>query len=127
MKLRDFSVLACSALVFAGPALANDELMKLEQDANQWVMPTGDYSNHRFSTLKQITAANIKNLRPVWSFSTGALRGHEGQPLVVAQEKSSIYIADVDNPGATYSFDLSRFGSRRNFWSRSKPSPRLDE
>ena len=62
----------------AGPAVANDELIKLSKDPNQWVMPTGDYANHRYSALKQINKDNVKNLRPVWTFSTGVLRGHEG-------------------------------------------------
>src|SRR6185437_12936286 len=30
-------------------ASANDQLLKLEKDANQWAMPTGDYANHRYS------------------------------------------------------------------------------
>ena len=35
------------------------------------------------ATLAQITPANAKNLHVSWTFSTGVLRGHEGQPLVV--------------------------------------------
>ena len=106
MKLRDFSVLACSALVFAGPALANDELIKMEQDANQWVMPTGDYANHRYSTLKQITAANVKDLHPVWSFSTGVLRGHEGGPLIIG---NTMYV-HTPFPNKVFALDLNDNG-----------------
>ncbi len=106
MKLRDFSVLACSALVLAGPALANDELIKMEQDANQWVMPTGDYANHRYSTLKQITAANVKDLHPVWSFSTGVLRGHEGGPLVIG---NTMYV-HTPFPNKVFALDLNDNG-----------------
>src|SRR5690242_242413 len=69
------AVLAFSGL--ASVASANDELLKLEKDANQWVSPTGDYANHRYSGLTQINKDNVKNLRPVWTFSTGVLRGHE--------------------------------------------------
>ncbi|HEV2677451.1 MAG TPA: methanol/ethanol family PQQ-dependent dehydrogenase [Aliidongia sp.] len=106
MKLRDFSVLACSALVFAGPALANDELVKLQQDANQWVMPTGDYSNHRYSTLKQINAQNVKDLHPVWSFSTGVLRGHEGGPLIIGD---TMYV-HTPFPNKVFALDLNDSG-----------------
>src|SRR5579872_4632989 len=49
----------------------------------EWVMPARDYASSRYSTLNQITTANVKNLRAAWTFSTGVLRGHEGQPLVV--------------------------------------------
>jgi lanthanide-dependent methanol dehydrogenase len=106
VKLRDFSVLACSALVFAGPALANDELLKLQQDANQWVMPTGDYSNHRYSTLKQINASNVKELHPVWSFSTGVLRGHEGGPLIIG----NVMYVHTPFPNKVFALDLNDSG-----------------
>jgi glucose dehydrogenase len=59
-------------------AYANDELIKLSQDAKQWVMPAGNYAATRYSTRKQITATNVKDLKVAWTFSTGVLRGHEG-------------------------------------------------
>jgi alcohol dehydrogenase (cytochrome c) len=76
------AVTAVGLLSFVG-ASANDELLKLQADPNQWVMPTHDYSNQRYSTLSQINKDNVKSLRPVWTFSTGVLRGHEGAPLVI--------------------------------------------
>ena len=50
---------------------------------NQWVMPGGDYSVDRHSKLNQINVNNVKRLQVAWTMSTGTLRGHEGQPLVV--------------------------------------------
>jgi glucose dehydrogenase len=76
--LRTASICALLAGV-AAPASANEELLKKQQDPKQ----TGDYSNHRFSKLKQITAENAHKLAPAWTFSTGVLRGHEGGPLVI--------------------------------------------
>src|SRR6476469_10460854 len=49
----------------------------------EWQMPAGDYSSSRYSDLSTITPANAANLHVSWAFSTGVLRGHEGQPLVV--------------------------------------------
>jgi glucose dehydrogenase len=49
----------------------------------EWHMTGRDHSLQRFSPLRQITTSNVGDLRPVWSFSTGTLRGHEGNPLVV--------------------------------------------
>ena len=46
-------------------------------------MPAGDFANTRYSTLKQITADNVGKLQVAWTFSTGVLRGHEGNPLVI--------------------------------------------
>ena len=77
MMNRRLLALAGLALL-SGPATARDELQKLQQDPNQWVMPLGNYSSTRYSELAQINNANVKNLHVAWSFSTGVLRGHEG-------------------------------------------------
>ena len=70
------------ALLSFGAANA-DDLLTLQKDPKQWVSPTGDYANTRYSSLKQITTENVSKLVPAWSFSTGVLRGHEGAPLVL--------------------------------------------
>jgi len=75
------------------------------QDA-QWTMPAKDYSATRYSGLAQITAANAGRLRPVWTFSTGVLGGHEGQPLVVGH---TMYVV-TPYPNVLYAFDLTRDG-----------------
>jgi PQQ-dependent dehydrogenase (methanol/ethanol family) len=75
--------LSAAAVLTAGAAYANDELAKLQQDPKQWVMPAGNFANTRYSTLKQITADNVGKLQVAWTFSTGVLRGHEGNPLVI--------------------------------------------
>ena len=71
------------AVLSAGIASANDELAKLQQDPKQWAQPAGNFANTRYSGLKQITADNVGKLQVAWTFSTGVLRGHEGNPLVI--------------------------------------------
>ena len=73
------------ALLVALPAAvqANEELLKLEQDPNYWVMPGGNYWQWRYSELKEINNDNADKLQAAWTFSTGVLRGHEGGPLVL--------------------------------------------
>src|SRR5918998_4727693 len=73
------------ALVVALPdaTQANEELLKLEQDPNYWVMPGGNYQQWRYSELKEINNKNAHQLQAAWTFSTGVLRGHEGGPLVL--------------------------------------------
>src|SRR4030088_848997 len=66
-----------------GVALANPDVIKLTQDAKNWAMQAGNMQNHRYSSLKQISIENVKDLRVAWAFSTGVLRGHEGGPLVI--------------------------------------------
>jgi len=65
----------------SGVAMANAELLSMQQNPKEWVMPTGNYANTRFSELDQINASNVQDLRVSRTFSTGVLRGHEGGPL----------------------------------------------
>src|SRR6266576_374815 len=76
------------------------------RDDGQWTMPAKDYAATRYSGLSQITAQNAARLRAVWSFSTGVLGGHEGQPLVVG---STMYVV-TPFPNVLYAFDLTREG-----------------
>jgi len=84
--MRIFLYTAClgaAAVCAAGPVSANDELLKMSQNPKDWVMPTGDYANTRYSKLNQINAQNVGKLQVAWTFSTGVLRGHEGGPLII--------------------------------------------
>ncbi len=75
---------AVTALLSApGISQANAEVEALAKDAKNWATWGGDYAGTRYSTLTEINKDTAKNLQPVWTFSTGALRGHEGGPLVV--------------------------------------------
>ena len=72
-----------------------------------WTMTGRTYDLQRYSPLTQITAANVKNLRAAWSFSTGTLRGHEGNPLVInnvmyihTSFPNKVYALDITKPGA---------------------------
>ena len=90
----------------AVPAAANDELLKMQQNPADWVMQTGDYSNHRFSRLKQITSENAPRLEPSWTFSTGVLRGHEGGPLVIGD----VMYVHAPFPNTVFALDLNNEG-----------------
>ena len=69
-------------------------------------MPAKDYASTRYSGLAQITNANVSQLKMVWNFSTGVLRGHEGQPLVV---NNTMYVV-TPFPNVLYAFDLTKEG-----------------
>src|SRR5437867_13196639 len=62
-----------------------EDLQRMSQDSNQWVMPLGDYSGTRQSKLNQSNGQNAAKLRVGWTMSTGALRRHGGQPPVVGK------------------------------------------
>src|SRR5262245_40209957 len=56
---------------------------RLKQPAEaDWLMVRRTYDGWGFSPLRQITPDNASRLQPVWSFSTGAINGHEATPLV---------------------------------------------
>lgn len=76
------------------------------RDDGRWTMPGKDYGATRYSTLAELTPANVHGLKPVWNFSTGVLRGHEGQPLVV---NNTMYVV-TPYPNVLYAFDLTRPG-----------------
>ena len=114
-------LLGCTMMLgvvaFTDTARANDELIKLQADANQWVMPAGGYASQRYSALDQINTTNASKLHPVWSFSTGVLRGHEGGPLVVG---NTMYV-HTPFPNNVFALDLNDNG--KVLW---KYEPRQD-
>ena len=74
------------------------------QDDGQWTRPGKDLAATRYSGLDEITPANVAGLRPTWTFSTGVLGGHEGQPLVV---NNTLYVV-TPWPNVLYAFDLTK-------------------
>jgi len=91
---------------FAATASANPALQALIDDPNNWAIQTGDYANHRYSSLDQINKDNVKDLQVAWTFSTGVLRGHEGSPLVVGD----IMYVHSPFPNIVYALDLANEG-----------------
>ena len=105
--LSTFFTAALVALVGTSSLHANSMLMKMSEDPNQWVMPTGNYANHRYSALDQINSDNVGDLKVAWTFSTGVLRGHEGNPLVVG---SMMYV-HTPFPNKVIALDLDNDAS----------------
>jgi PQQ-dependent dehydrogenase (methanol/ethanol family) len=87
-------------------ARANDDLLKLEKDPKAWAQPTGNYANWRYSKLNKITSENVGDLQVAWTFSTGVLRGHEGNPLVVG---NMMYV-HTPFPNKVIALDLDQDG-----------------
>ncbi|MEW8063427.1 MAG: lanthanide-dependent methanol dehydrogenase XoxF5 [Candidatus Thiodiazotropha sp.] len=101
----------------AGGVTANSELLKMQNNPNDWVMPNGDYAGTRYSQLDQINTSNVKDLRVAWTFSTGVLRGHEGGPLVLGD----VMYVHSPFPNKVFALDLNENG--RILW---KYEPRQD-
>ncbi|MDO5631889.1 MAG: methanol/ethanol family PQQ-dependent dehydrogenase [Paracoccus sp. (in: a-proteobacteria)] len=98
---------ATVALLLSGTAaFANDSVLTEKAKAGQWVLPTGDYANTRYSELDQINRANVGDMRVAWTFSTGVLRGHEGGPLIIGD----IMYVHTPFPNNVFALDLNDSG-----------------
>jgi len=111
------AVAVAASITYNATSGANTGLIELQQDPNQWVMPSGNYASTRFSTLDQINADNVKDLKVAWTFSTGVLRGHEGGPLVLGD----VMYVHTPFPNKVFALDLNNEG--KILW---KYEPRQD-
>ena len=109
------------SFLVASVAQANSELLKMQMDPKQWVMPTGNYANHRYSELSEINAGNVKDLKVAWQFSTGVLRGHEGGPLIIG---NMMYL-HTPFPNKVFALDLNE--DARIVWEHVPSQPEVLE
>ena len=105
--MKRFLLGISAVAMMAGVASANDSVLTMTKNPNDWVLQTGDYANQRFSKLNQINRENVGDLQVAWTFSTGVLRGHEGSPLVV---KDTMYV-HTPFPNIVYALDLNNNGA----------------
>ena len=83
------------------------------EDAN-WLSIRRTYDGWGYSPLDQITPENVKNLRPVWIFSTGEPKVHEAAPLVnngvmfVSTPDSQVIAIDVRSGNLLWRFKKPR-------------------
>jgi PQQ-dependent dehydrogenase (methanol/ethanol family) len=90
------------------------------ESARQWTQASKNPSLTRYSELSEITADNVKNLKVAWTFSTGVLRGHEGEPLVIG---NTMYV-HTPFPNIVYALDLTKEGApvKWKYTPRQDPS-----
>jgi lanthanide-dependent methanol dehydrogenase len=117
MSRWPYILLVTISMLSRDSAMGNEQLLKMEKDPSQWVLPGGNYASWRYSELHQITAENVHNLQPVWTFSTGVLRGHEGSPLVLGD----VMYVQTPFPNDVFALDLN--ADEKILW---KYSPRQD-
>jgi PQQ-dependent dehydrogenase (methanol/ethanol family) len=80
-------------------------LADMAADSAQWVMPSQNYAALRHSALDEIKTSNVASLKVAWTMSTGATRGHEGQPLVIGD---TMYYQSA-YPNHVYAVDLNDY------------------
>jgi len=77
-------LLTCSMLSFGANAqVTSQRLLDSAKEPQNWLMYSGDYAGHRFSSLDQISTTNAATLVPKWVYQTVATGKFETTPLVV--------------------------------------------
>ncbi len=100
-------------------ALASIRLVSSPSGA-EWREPAGDPANTRFSSLTQISNANVKGLKLSTSVSTGYSNGHEGQPLVI----NDVMYVVTPYPNDLLAIDLTQPSTTIKWRYRPSPDPR---
>ena len=111
--------IAMMSLALPGLTVA-DELLGMQENPETWVMSAGNYANTRYSQLDEINLDNVKDLEMAWSFSTGVLRGHEGNSLII----DDVMYVHTPYPNIVYALDLNNDGAIK--W-KYEPKQNYDE
>src|SRR5947208_8610218 len=92
---------AASMMVLAASAVAQG------QGPGEWTMTGRTPDLQRYSPLTQINKANVTSLKAAWTFSTGVLNGHEGNPLVI----NNVMYVHSAFPNIVFALDLTKEGA----------------
>lgn len=113
------------ALGLSGAADAgSEEIVAAAKNPDLWPAPGRDTSLTRFSPLKDINTGNVQKLQYVWSQSSGALRGHEGQPIVVEVDGKPMMFFVSAWPNIVQALDLSDPDHPKQVWNFVKKADR---
>ena len=89
------------------------------QDDGQWTMPSKNYASTRYSSLDELTPANVKQLQPEFSFSLAVNKGQEAAPIVA---DNTMYVVTA-YPNYVYALDLTRPGAPLKWKFEPRPLP----
>ena len=95
------------ALTFMLAAAALPQGAFAQAAGAEWPTPAGTPEGTRFSSLADITSANVNTLVEEFAFPTGTKASHQGQPLVVG---TMMYIV-TPYPNKLIALDLTRAGA----------------
>ena len=121
MRIR--CVLASAAVLAAlgwnlsgqGLPVSYERLLKAADEPGNWLMHSHTYNSWRFSSLNQITTANVKNLHMKWLFQGRHIEKFETTPLVV---NGVMYLTRPEN--AIYALDAA---TGRQMWMYEYRNP----
>ncbi len=113
MRIRAFIFLAAVSLNAQVPF---ERILKASDEPGNWLTYSGNYSAYRFSGLRQITAANIAELKPVWVYQLQEKGEFETSPVIV---DGIMYITEP--PSVVTALD-ARTG--RRLWTYQRQLPK---
>jgi alcohol dehydrogenase (cytochrome c) len=86
MTKRSFGLMAacvCAAVCGLAAQVTGDRLLNTAREPHNWLTYSGAYAGHRYSELRQIDTANVKNLEMKWILQAQVAGSWESSPLVV--------------------------------------------
>src|ERR1700723_470826 len=120
-----YAVAALATTCGAALAASDTEQFERFKDPNQWGARAGNLGMNRNSTLNQINTENVKDLQMIWSQSSGTLRGHEGQRLVMEKGGGKpMMFMESGWPNIVQALDLSDPDHPQQLWHYNKTSGR---
>jgi alcohol dehydrogenase (cytochrome c) len=116
---------AVAPVVAKSPETTTQRLLDADKEQQNWITHHKNYSAQRFSTLDQINAGNVKDLKVAWTMQLGGVEGGgiwthgglEGTPIV---EDGFMYV--TDGWGSVYKID-THGGKGNLLW---KMDPKTD-
>ncbi len=134
MKLSNWRrLLAPAAILMAAGLACGTAFAQMGSDAEEmhasanpdlWPSMGQNFGLDRHSALAQISPSNVKHLEMIWSQSTGALRGHEGQPIVVDVGGKPMMFFVSAWPNIVQALDLSDPDHPVEVWNYLKKTDR---
>ncbi|MFL5785849.1 MAG: PQQ-dependent dehydrogenase, methanol/ethanol family [Bacteriovoracaceae bacterium] len=76
------------------------------KDDGQWIMPSKDFANTRFSELDEINKKNVKDLKVAFTVSSGTMMGQESAAIVA---EDTLYFV-TPYPNTLIAVDLKKNG-----------------
>ena len=131
MCLMGVAILA-PVMALAAPANyspVTDARLKNPEPSN-WLMYRGNYAGWGYSSLKQVSDKNVKDLSVAWSFTTGLQEGHQSPPIVnngymyVTTPGSQVIALDAKTGGGgTWVTGVYDPETNLTFWGTGNPGP----
>ena len=76
------SLVAISSVAQAQAVIDDKRLQAAAKEDGNWLTFGHDYTNQRFSALKQVDRTNVAKLAPAWIYQFGTVASTQMQPLV---------------------------------------------